>query len=87
MIVQTLTVISSSLDVDGHPKQGSLSTEVLPSKIDGTSQTLVYDPLHLHRMLAAIIDTFPLRFFPILKLNLMQMHCSVLSHIVKITMT
>jgi hypothetical protein len=29
----------------------------------GTSQTPVYDPLHLHRMLAAIIDTFPLRFF------------------------
>ena len=29
----------------------------------GWNQTLVYDPLHLHRMLAAIIDTFPLRFF------------------------
>ena len=28
-------------------------------------------------MLAAIIDTFPLRFFPILKQNLMQMRCSV----------
>jgi len=29
--------------------------------------TLVYDPLHLHRMLAAIIDTFPLRFFRLKK--------------------
>jgi hypothetical protein len=31
--------------------------------IDGSSQTLVYDPLHLRRMLPAIIDTFPLRVF------------------------
>jgi len=62
MIVLTLAIISSFLDVDGRPERGSLSTEVLPSLNGRTSQTLVYDPLHLHRMLAAIIDTFPLRF-------------------------
>jgi len=62
-IVLTSAIISSFLDVDGRPERGSLSTEVLPSLNGRTSQTLVYDPLHLHRMLAAIIDTFPLRFF------------------------
>jgi hypothetical protein len=31
--------------------------------MDANSQTLVYDPSHFHRLLAAIIDTFPLRFF------------------------
>ena len=60
--VLTLAIISSFLDADGRPERGSLSTEVLPS-LNRRNQTLVYDPLHLHRMLAAIIDTFPLRFF------------------------
>jgi hypothetical protein len=40
-------------------------------QIDLTSQTLVYNPLHLHHMLAAIIDTFPVAvFFPHFKTKL-----------------
>ena len=31
MIILTLAIISSFLDVDGRPEPGSLSTEVLPS--------------------------------------------------------
>jgi len=60
--VLTLAIISSFLDVDGRLERGSPSTEVPPS-LNRRNQTFVYDPLHLHRMLAAIIDTFPLRFF------------------------
>jgi len=61
-IVLTLAIISAFLDVDGLHERGSLSAEVLPS-LNRRNQTLVYDPLHLHRMHAAIIDTLPLRFF------------------------
>jgi len=56
-IVLTLSITSSFVDVDGRPERGSILTEVLPSL-----NRLVYDPLHFYHMLAAIIDTFPLRF-------------------------
>ena len=59
-IVLTLAIISSFLDVDGRPERGLLSAEVLPS-LNRRNQS--NNPLHLHRMLAAIIDTFPLWFF------------------------
>ena len=53
-IVLTLEIISSFLDVDGRPERRSLSTEGLPS---------LNRRVHLHRMLAAITDTFKLLFF------------------------
>jgi len=40
MLVLTLAIISSFLDVDGRPERGSLSTEVLPSL--KSSQIIIY---------------------------------------------
>ena len=58
----TLAIISLFLDVDGRTERRRFQWRFYPLQIDGTTQTLVYDPLLLRRMLAAIIDTFLLWF-------------------------
>jgi len=86
-IILSLAIISSFLDVDGRPERRSLSTEVLHSlNRRNQSNTRV-------RSIASSPNAccnnwyVSVRGFPIVKQNLMQMRCSVLSHIVKIAMT
>ena len=86
-IVLTLAITSSFLDVDGCPERGSLSTEVLPSlNRRNQSNTCVR---HIASSPYACCNNWYVyvAVFPILKQNLMQIRCSVLSHIVKIAMT
>jgi len=85
--VLTLAIISSFLNVDSRPEQGSLSTEVLPSlNRQNQSNTCVW-PIASSPYACCNNWYVSVVVFPMLKHNLMQMHCLVLSHIVKIAMT
>jgi len=86
-IVLTLAIISSFLDVDGHPEQRSLSTEVLPSLNRRNQSDTCVRPIASSPYACYSNWYVSVAVFPILKQNLMQMRCSVLSHIVKIAMT
>jgi len=82
-----LRKISSFLDVDGRPERRSLSAEVLPSlNRRNQSNTCVRPTLSSPNACCYNWYVF-VEVFPILKQSLMQMRCSVLSHIVKIAMT
>ena len=86
-IVLTLTIISSFLDVDGRPERESLSTEVLPSLNRRNQSNTFVRPIASSPYACCNNWYVSVAGFPILKQNLMQMRCSVLSHIVKIAMT
>ena len=85
-IFLTLAIISSFLDVDGRPEQGSLSTEVLPSLNRRNHSNTCVRPIASSPYACSNNWYVSVVVFPILKQNLMQMRCSVLSHIVKIAM-
>ena len=86
-IVLPLAIISSFLDVDGRPERGSLSTEVLPSLNRRNQSNTCVRPIASSPYACCNNWYVSFAVFPILKQNLMQMRCSVLSHIVKIAMT
>jgi len=86
-IVLTLAIISSFLDVDCRPERESLSTEVLPSLNRRTQSNTCVRPIASSPYTCCNNWYVSVAVFPILKQNLMQMRCSVLSHIVKIAMT
>ena len=86
-IVLTLAIISSFLDVDGRPERGLLSTEVLPSLNRRNQSNTYVRPIKSSPYASCNNWYVSVAVFPILKQNLMQMRCSVLSHIVKIAMT
>ena len=83
--VLTLAIISSFLDVDRRPERGLLSTEVLPYQRN-QSNTCVR-PIASSPYACCKNWYVSVAVFLILKQNLMQMRCSVLSNIVKIAMT
>jgi len=86
-IVLTLAIISSFLDVDSRPEWGSLSTEVLPS-LNRQNQSNTCVRPSASSMYACCNNWYvSVAVFPILKQNLMQMRCSVLSHVVKVAVT
>jgi len=86
-IFLTLVITSSFLDVDGRPKWGLLSTEVLPSLHRRNQPNTCVWPIASSPYACCNNWYVSIAVFPILKQNLMQMHCSVLSHIVKISTT
>ena len=86
-IVLTLAIISPFLDVDGRPERGSLSTKVLPSLNRRNQSNTFVRPIASSPHACCNNWYVSVAVFPILKANLMQMFCSVLSHIVKIAMT
>ena len=86
-IVLTLAIISSFLDVDGRPERGSLSAEVLPSLNRRNQKNTCVRPSASSPYACCNNWYVSVAVFPILKQNLMQMRCSVPSHIVKIAMT
>jgi len=57
-IVLTLAIISSFLDVEGRPAQGSISAEVLPSSNRRNQSNTCVRPIAPSPLLAAIIDSF-----------------------------
>jgi len=83
----TLAIISSFLDVDGRPERGSLSTEVLPSLNRRNQSNTCVRPIASSQYACYNNWYVSVVVFPILKQNLMQMRCSILSHTVKIAMT
>ena len=85
--VLTSAIISSFLDVDGRPERWSLSTEVLPSLNRRNQSNTCVQPTASSPYACCNNWYVSVAVFPILKQNLMQMLCSVLSHIVKIAMT
>ena len=88
MIVLTLAIISSLFNGDSRPERGLLSAEVLPSLNRWNQSNTCVQPIASSPY--ACCNNWYVSvavFFQILKQNLMQMRCSVLSHIVKITMT
>ena len=85
--VLTFAIISSFLDVDGRPERRSLSAEVLPSVNRGNQSNNCVRPITSSTYARCNNWYVSVAVFPILKQNLMQMRCSVLSHIVKIAMT
>ena len=86
-IVLTLVVISSFLDVDGRPERGSFSTEVLLSSNRRNQSNTCVRPIASSPYACCNNLYVSVAVFAILKQNLMQMRCSVLSYIVKIAMT
>ena len=85
--VRTLAIISSFLDVDGRPERRSLSTEILPT-LNRRNQSSTCVRSITSSPYAYCNNWYGyVAIFPILKQYLMQMRCSVLSHIVKIAMT
>ena len=87
MIVLTLAIISSFLDVDGCPEWRLISTEVLRS-LNWRNQSNTCVPPIASSPYACCNNWYvSIAVFLILKQNLMQMRCSVLSHIIKIAMT
>jgi len=83
-IVLTLAIISSFLDVYGRPERGSLSTEVLPSLNRRNHSNTCVRSIASSPYACCNNWYVSVAVFPILKQNLMQMRCSILSHIVKI---
>ena len=83
-IVLTIAIISSFLDVEGRPERGSLSTEFLPTLNRRNQSNTCVRPIAFSSYVCCNNCYIPVAVFPILKQNLMQMVCSVLSHIVKI---
>ena len=83
----TSAIISSFLDVDSRPEQGLLSTEVLPSLNRRNQSNTCKQPIASSPYACCNNWYFSVVVFPILKRNLMQMRCSVLSHIIKIAVT
>ena len=86
-IVLTLAIISSFLNVDGHPERGSLSAEVLPSLNRRNQSNTCVRPIASSPYGCCNNWYVSVAVFPILKQNVMQLCCSVLSHIVRIAMT
>jgi hypothetical protein len=86
-IVLTLVIISSFLYVDGRLQRVSLSTEVLHSLNRRNQSNTYVRPIASSPHVCCNNSYVSIAVFPILKQNLMQMNCSVLSHIVKIAMT
>jgi len=87
-IVLTLAIISSFLNGDGHPERGSLSAEVLSSSLNRRYQSnTCVRPVASSPYACCNNWYISIAVFLILKQNLMQMRCLVLSHIVKIAMT
>ena len=87
MIFLTLAIISSFFDVDGRPELGSLSSEVLPSLNRRNQSNTCVRPIASSPYACCNNWYVSVAGFQILQQNLMQMRCSVLSHIVKIAMT
>jgi len=75
------------LDVDSHPEQRSLSTEVLHSLNRRNQSDTCVRPIASSPNACSNNWYVSVAVFPILKQNSMQMRCSVLSHIVKIAVT
>jgi len=83
MIFLTLAIISSFLDVDSRPERRSLSTEVLPS-LNRRNQSNTCVGATASSPNACCNNWYvSVAVFQTLKRNLIQMRCSVLSHIVK----
>jgi len=78
-IVLTLAIISSFLDVDGRPERGSLSTEVLPSLNRRNQSNTCVRPIASSTYACCNNWYVSVTGFPILKQNVMQVRCSVLS--------
>jgi len=86
-IVLTLAIISSFLDVYCRPERRSLSADVLPSLNRRNQSHTCVRPMASSPYACCNNLYVSVAGFPILKQNLMQMLCSVLSHVVKIAMT
>ena len=87
IIVLTLATIFSFLNVDSRPERGSFSTEVLTSLNRRNQSITCVRPIAPSPYAFCNNWYVSVVVFPILKLNVMQMRCSVISHIVKIAMT
>jgi hypothetical protein len=86
-IVLILAITSSFFDSDGRPDRRSLSTEVLPALNGRNQSNTCVRPIASSPYACCNNWYVSVAVFPILKQNLMQTRCSVLSHIVKIAMT
>ena len=63
LVIVCLSGAYSWCTIPSEKNASNMTFVLLLPSLNRRNQTLVYDPLHLHRKLAAIIDTFPLRFF------------------------